>query len=124
MTRLGNTETIHAVICFIDLRSFSALSVRYPPEHVANILQEFFSIVHNHVYPNGGEILKFMGDGALLVFKVPRNDAHRCSMYHDKIQCSARRALQALASIIDTIDQRNARIMTKKTSSSRPVQDN
>ena len=76
MTQLGKTIDIRAVICFCDLRSFTALSVRYSPTRVMDMLGEFFEIIARHVRsPTArGEILKFMGDGALIVFRIDEDD--------------------------------------------------
>jgi adenylate cyclase len=66
--RRGHTDTMHAVIWLSDLRGFTALSDRLPPETVVDILNLYFDCQVSAIRTHGGEVLKFMGDGLLAVF--------------------------------------------------------
>ena len=68
--RRGHTETMQAVIWLSDLRGFTALSDRLQPEHVVDILNRYFDCQVPAILEQGGEVLKFMGDGLLAVFPV------------------------------------------------------
>lgn len=67
----GEGETISAVLLFVDLAGFTEHSNVLPGEEVVKRLNIFFNIISSVVEANNGEILKFIGDGALVVFPVP-----------------------------------------------------
>jgi adenylate cyclase len=73
--RRGHTETMHAAIWLSDLRGFTALSDRLPPESVVEILNGYFDCQVPAILAHGGEVLKFMGDGLLAVFPIAEDDA-------------------------------------------------
>jgi adenylate cyclase len=68
--RRGHTETMDAVIWLSDLRGFTALSDRLPSEAVVDILNRYFDCQVPAIRSQGGEVLKFMGDGLLAVFPI------------------------------------------------------
>ena len=68
--RRGHTETMRAVIWLSDLRGFTPLSDRLPPDAVVELLNRYFDCQVVPILEHGGEILKFMGDGLLAVFPV------------------------------------------------------
>jgi len=72
--RRGHTETMHAAIWLSDLRGFTALSDRLPPETVVDILNRYFDCQVPAIRGHGGEVLKFMGDGLLAVFPIEQGD--------------------------------------------------
>ena len=72
--RRGHTETMHAAIWLSDLRGFTALSDRLPPETVVDILNRYFDCQVPAIRAHGGEVLKFMGDGLLAVFPIAEQD--------------------------------------------------
>ncbi len=59
---------LHAVIMMTDMRGFTALSDRLPGEEVIELLDDYFDAIVTPVEARKGEILKFMGDGALSIF--------------------------------------------------------
>lgn len=73
--RRGHTETMHAAIWLSDLRGFTALSDRLPPEQVVEILNLYFDCQVAAIHKHGGEVLKFMGDGLLAVFPIAGEDS-------------------------------------------------
>jgi len=68
--RRGHTATMNAAIWLSDLRGFTALSDRLPPETVVDILNHYFDIQVAAIRAHGGEVLKYMGDGLLAVFPI------------------------------------------------------
>jgi adenylate cyclase len=66
----GAGESIHAVIWMSDLRGFTNLVDRLPPQDVLAVLNEYFERITEAIIANGGEILKFIGDGVLSMFPV------------------------------------------------------
>jgi len=67
----GDTEVISAVVLFIDLNGFTRLSNQQPAQLVIETLNHFYDAVEPAIRANGGEILKFMGDGLLAIFPTP-----------------------------------------------------
>src|SRR5207237_721147 len=68
--RRGHTETMQAAIWLSDMRGFTALSDRLPPETVVDVLNCYFDCQVEPILRHGGEVLKFMGDGLLAVFPI------------------------------------------------------
>lgn len=71
--RRGDGEEIRAVLWFSDLRDFTGLNERLPPDQVLELLNNYFQLVGNALAAHGGEILKFVGDGVMAYF--PAEDA-------------------------------------------------
>ena len=57
-----------AAIMMLDIRGFTALSMRVPPAGVVQILTSFHARVIPVVRANGGVIDKFLGDGVMATF--------------------------------------------------------
>ncbi len=55
-------------ILFADLRGFTALSERYPPETVLKVLNRCLITMIEVVVAHGGKIDKFMGDSIMVLF--------------------------------------------------------
>ena len=71
--RRGHAESMQVAIWLSDLRGFTALSDRLPPEIVVDILNQYFDCQVPAIRKHGGEILKFMGDGLLAVFPIAKD---------------------------------------------------
>lgn len=67
----GDTEAIPAIVLFADLKGFTKLSNTRPAHDVIERLNLFYNIAETAITRNGGEILKFMGDGLLAIFPTP-----------------------------------------------------
>ena len=80
----GAGRRIEAIIWVSDLRGFTDRSERMSEEEVSMMLNLYFGALAGAVMAEGGEVLKFIGDGLLAVFPVG-GDA----------RCAARRALAA-----------------------------
>ncbi|WCL48467.1 adenylate/guanylate cyclase domain-containing protein [Leptospira sp. GIMC2001] len=70
-------EKIEAVILFSDIRSFTAITEKFPPEKVVNLLNIHFSKLVSAISDNQGFVDKFIGDAMMAVF-----DAQLCSNNH------------------------------------------
>jgi adenylate cyclase len=68
--RKGDLEVIRAVIWFSDLRGFTELSQRATARDVIDALNQAFDCQVEAVHEQGGEVLKFMGDGMLAIFPL------------------------------------------------------
>jgi adenylate cyclase len=61
-----------AAILFADLRGFTALTEKMPPEDVAAFLNEYRRRIADPIISTRGMIDKFIGDGVMAVFGVPQ----------------------------------------------------
>jgi adenylate cyclase len=66
--RRGDGQTIRPCIWFSDLRGFTALSDSVEPPALLDILNDTFDLLVGAIQAEGGEVLKFIGDGLLAVF--------------------------------------------------------
>jgi adenylate cyclase len=60
------------VIAFIDLARFQIASRRVKDATLVEILEDYYGRIVDGLKPAGGRVVKFMGDGALVVFAVDR----------------------------------------------------
>jgi adenylate cyclase len=76
--RRGEGETIHAAIWYCDLRGFTRMSDAMPLDGVIEVLNQWFERMVRAVEDEGGEILKFIGDGMLALFPSRADDLGAC----------------------------------------------
>jgi adenylate cyclase len=69
--RRGDAEVIPSIVLFGDLKGFTKLSNAQPAPQVIATLNVFYEAMETAIGANGGEILKFMGDGLLAIFPTP-----------------------------------------------------
>jgi adenylate cyclase len=72
--RRGAGTTIRAVLWYCDLNGFTALADRTPPDELIVILDDYFEAMARPVEARGGEVLKFIGDAILAVFRLDDTD--------------------------------------------------
>lgn len=72
--RRGDTVRINAAIWLSDMRGFTRLSDRLPPEVLVDLLNRYFDCQVPAILEHRGEILKFMGDGLLAIFAIAPGD--------------------------------------------------
>lgn len=72
--RRGDTQAIHAVIWLSDMRGFTKFADRLPPRTLIDLLNHYFDCQVPVIQDCGGEVLKFMGDGLLAIFRVSKDD--------------------------------------------------
>ena len=73
--RRGHADKIHAAIWLSDMRGFTTLSDRLPPEAIVDVLNRYFECQVPAVLEHSGEVLKFMGDGLLAIFPIASDDS-------------------------------------------------
>jgi adenylate cyclase len=73
LIKRGDGKQINAVLWFSDLRDFTGLNERMAPSDLLELLNNYLSLVGDALKANGGEILKFIGDGVMAYF--PAEDA-------------------------------------------------
>ena len=74
-TTRGSGSTLTAVILICDMRGFTSISEMWPRDDVIALLNDYFDAMCLPIEEQGGEILKFMGDGMLAVFPLDVADA-------------------------------------------------
>jgi len=97
--RRGHTETIHSVIWLSDMRGFTSLADRLPPQTLVDLLNRYFDCQVPAILGHGGEVLKFIGDGLLAIFPLREAEADM----RETCACALNAARQAQANI-DAMD--------------------
>ncbi len=64
----GESRRLRAALMAVDLRDSTGLADRLPGEELIRLLDDYFEAVAGAVHAEGGEILKFVGDGVLAIF--------------------------------------------------------
>jgi adenylate cyclase len=95
----GAGKAIRAVIWVSDLRDFTVLSDLLPASDMLKLLNAYFEAMADAVLSNGGEVLKFVGDGLLAVFPV--EDDNQIRPVANRALLAAKQALSGLRAIND-----------------------
>ncbi len=90
----GEVHEVEAVLFYADLRDFTALADTLPGRELIALLDDCFDCMVRPMGRRGGEVLKFLGDGLLAIF---RTDARRRAA-----TCAA--ALSAASDALDLMD--------------------
>jgi class 3 adenylate cyclase len=93
-TRLGG-ERRCVTILMSDLRGFSALSEKLPPERVVDLLNIHLGVMGDVIADYGGTIDEYIGDGILVLFGAP---VERADHALQAVACAVamQRAMQAV----------------------------
>ncbi len=73
--RRGHTETVRSVIWLSDMRGFTSLADRLPPQTLVDLLNRYFDCQVPAILKHGGEVLKYMGNGLLAIFSLQEGTA-------------------------------------------------
>ncbi|PKL48701.1 MAG: hypothetical protein CVV42_08645 [Candidatus Riflebacteria bacterium HGW-Riflebacteria-2] len=82
MLRPGGSR-VTASILFADIRSFTTLTEKYPPQDIVTMLNDYFSLMAEQIESRGGIIDKLIGDAIQAVF------------YHHECENAAEAAVSA-----------------------------
>lgn len=66
----GGVTRIKSAILFADMRDFTSLTAEMTAEDATALLNDYYDCVVPAVEANGGEVLKFIGDGILAIFRA------------------------------------------------------
>jgi adenylate cyclase len=76
----GEVQGVEAVLFFTDLRGFTTLADTLPGRDLIALLDDCFDCMVRPVVARGGEVLKFLGDGLLAIFRIEdRPRAETCA---------------------------------------------
>jgi adenylate cyclase len=95
--RRGAVDSIQAAILMADLRGFTALSKLRERDVVIETLNLWFDSITTAIEAEDGEVLKFMGDGLLAIFRAEAGVADAC-----------RRAYKAASAAAAVIKEHNS----------------
>src|SRR5215210_6921059 len=91
--RRGQVSRIRSAILFADMRDYTRLTATLPPEGAVQLLNDFFDCLVPPIEAEGGEVLKYMGDGLLAIFRERGDDRGSAA------QAALTAAVQALAQL-------------------------
>ncbi|MEM8812930.1 MAG: adenylate/guanylate cyclase domain-containing protein [Pseudomonadota bacterium] len=74
----GEVTGIRSAILFADMRGFTSLTANMTAEETTALLNDYFDCVVPAVEAEGGEVLKFMGDGVLAIVRDDEGAAEAC----------------------------------------------
>ena len=66
----GSTETIRAVLFYADLQGFTKIADTTDGEELILMLNQYFGCIVDSVHEHNGQVLKFVGDGLLAIFRL------------------------------------------------------
>lgn len=66
----GEVVRVRSAILFADMREFTRLSLDLTAEQVTELLNRYYDCVVPAVEAHGGQVLKFIGDGVLAMFRA------------------------------------------------------
>jgi len=97
--RRGDADEIRAAIWLSDMRGYTNLSDQLPPQTIVKVLNRYFDCQVPAILEQGGEVLKFMGDGLLAIFPIAADDSD--------IDEVCRRVLTAARATYSNVDAMN-----------------
>ena len=76
--RRGDVVHIRSAIVFADMRGFTALSGAMNVEETVALLNRYFDCVVPPIEAAGGDVLKYIGDGVLAIFRAEERGEAAC----------------------------------------------
>ncbi|MBX9932542.1 MAG: adenylate/guanylate cyclase domain-containing protein [Methylobacterium sp.] len=96
--RRGQVRRIRSAILFADMRDYTRISADLTPEEAVSLLNVFFDCLVPAIEREGGEVLKYLGDGLLAIFRERGDD----------LGTAAKGALTAAQNALKALDDANA----------------
>jgi len=72
--RRGQVSHIRSAILFADMRSYTSITSALTPEEAVDLLNDYFDCLVPPIENEGGEVLKYLGDGLLAIFRDQGDD--------------------------------------------------
>lgn len=72
--RRGHVTRIRSAILFADMRDYTQRSSALTPEETVDLLNAYFDCIVPPIDAEGGEVLKYLGDGLLAIFRDRGDD--------------------------------------------------
>lgn len=72
--RRGDVTRIRSAILFADMRNYTQLTSTLSPESAVELLNAYFDCLVPPIEAEGGEVLKYLGDGLLAIFRERGDD--------------------------------------------------
>lgn len=94
-------QKLTATILFSDIKGFSTLSEKQPPDELLDWLNEYLKEMIQAVVSHGGIVNKFTGDGMLAVFGVPVKRTEQ------EITADAQQAVRCALAMREGLDRLN-----------------
>ena len=82
-------ELREVTVLFADIRGFTPLSTRLPPQELVELLNRHFGVIIAQIMENGGIVNKFAGDAVMALWNAPEDQPD-----HALLACRA--AMQAM----------------------------
>jgi adenylate cyclase len=104
----GHLDSVNAVIVYADLRDFTEVSDRTPNKLIAPMLDAYFDVIVAPVVRHGGQVLKFLGDGCLMIFRLadmPRGEVCATALTAAAAMRDGARALNARRRAVGAADR-------------------
>ena len=70
----GQVTRIRSAILFADMREYTRISSTLSPESAVELLNDYFDCLVPPIEDKGGEVLKYLGDGLLAIFRDRGDD--------------------------------------------------
>lgn len=96
--KLGDGESIQAAIWYSDMRQSTPLADRMPREEFLALVNAYFDATASAVIDSGGEVLRFVGDAVLGIFRIDENRT---------VEQAANAALTAARDAVNRMENRN-----------------
>ena len=72
--RRGQVSRIRSAILVVDMRDYTRISSKMSPEQTVALLNDYFDYIVPPIEAQGGQVLKYMGDALLAIFRDETED--------------------------------------------------